>query len=169
MSLSKIIIIAMLSLQTLTAYSSNKKRKLNKPETNDKVFKYDTTKYPNDKNFKDDKVEYPKDKNFKDDKVEYPNDKVFKDDKVEYPNDKIIRESAAEYSNKEIEAMANELNYYKTTKYPFGSHGAPVFRRKRLYITPDVDGHIDGFWKIFDDKGRRIGTYSPRAKTRLGK
>jgi filamentous hemagglutinin len=45
-------------------------------------------------------------------------------------------------------------------KAPFDSHGQPVFFDGKKYITPDVDGHnVTGGWKVFDKKGRRVGTY----------
>ena len=45
-------------------------------------------------------------------------------------------------------------------KAPFDSHGQPVFFNGKEYITPDVDGHnVTGGWKVFDRKGRRVGTY----------
>ncbi len=44
-------------------------------------------------------------------------------------------------------------------KAPFNSHGQDVFFDGKRYITPDVDGHIGGTWKMFDRKGRRIGTF----------
>ena len=44
---------------------------------------------------------------------------------------------------------------------PFNSHGQPVFYnpKTKTYITPDVDAHKGGVWKMFDRKGERIGTY----------
>ncbi|HWM87278.1 MAG TPA: polymorphic toxin-type HINT domain-containing protein [Kofleriaceae bacterium] len=44
-------------------------------------------------------------------------------------------------------------------KAPFNSHGQPVFFDGKRYITPDVDGHIGGTWKVFDRRGRRVGTF----------
>jgi hypothetical protein len=44
-------------------------------------------------------------------------------------------------------------------KAPFNSHGQDVYFDGKRYITPDVDGHIGGTWKMFDRKGRRIGTF----------
>jgi filamentous hemagglutinin len=41
----------------------------------------------------------------------------------------------------------------------FDSHGQPVFTDGRRYITPDVDQHSGGVWKMYDRKGQRIGTY----------
>ena len=56
---------------------------------------------------------------------------------------------AAEHGYKPIKA--------KTA--PFFSHGQKVFNKGSKYITPDVDSHIGGVWKMFDKKGRRLGTY----------
>ncbi|WP_162556187.1 hemagglutinin repeat-containing protein [Pseudomonas sp. 31-12] len=58
---------------------------------------------------------------------------------------------------------AAELGYDRRIppqKAPFDSHGQPVFFNGKEYITPDVDGHnVTGGWKVFDRKGRRVGTY----------
>ncbi len=55
-------------------------------------------------------------------------------------------------------------------KSPFNSHGQPVFfnPKTRTYITPDVDAHNGGVWKMFDRKGIRIGTYDGELN-RIGK
>jgi Pretoxin HINT domain/Novel toxin 21 len=42
---------------------------------------------------------------------------------------------------------------------PFNSHGQDVFFDGKRYITPDVDQHSGGTWKMFDRRGRRIGTF----------
>ena len=44
-------------------------------------------------------------------------------------------------------------------KVPFNSHGQPAFQNGKKFITPDVDGHNGGTWKMFDAKGNRLGTY----------
>lgn len=46
----------------------------------------------------------------------------------------------------------------KTHQYPFDSHGQLVYKKGNRYISPDVDSHNGGVWKIFDRKGRRLGT-----------
>jgi RHS repeat-associated protein len=44
-------------------------------------------------------------------------------------------------------------------KSPFLSHGAEVYSNGKNYITPDVDVHSGGVWKMFDRRGNRVGTY----------
>ena len=33
-----------------------------------------------------------------------------------------------------------------------------MYKKGNLYISPDVDMHNGGVWKVFDRKGNRIGT-----------
>jgi hypothetical protein len=59
---------------------------------------------------------------------------------------------------------ARELGYTRRIppqKAHFNSHGQPVFYNSKTstYITPDIDMHRGGVWKMFDRRGRRIGTY----------
>ncbi|PRB62945.1 toxin C-terminal domain-containing protein [Erwinia billingiae] len=45
-------------------------------------------------------------------------------------------------------------------KAPFNYHGQPVFFDGETYIIPDVDSHnVTSGWKIFDRRGKRMGTY----------
>ncbi|SFX09992.1 intein C-terminal splicing region/intein N-terminal splicing region/RHS repeat-associated core domain-containing protein [Thermoactinomyces sp. DSM 45891] len=62
----------------------------------------------------------------------------------------------------EATKAAKELSYVKTN---FQSHGQPVFKHKKknLYITPDVDSHNGGAWKMADSV-RNLGS----KKTRMG-
>ncbi len=64
---------------------------------------------------------------------------------------------------REATEAASRLGYDQRippNKAPFNSHGQPVFRGpKGRYITPDVDSHSGGVWKMFDRAGNRIGTY----------
>jgi hypothetical protein len=55
-------------------------------------------------------------------------------------------------------------------KAPFDSHGRSVYTNGQEYISTDRDQHqgVEGARKRFDSKGRRIGTYSPQLKERLG-
>ncbi|MDD5628910.1 MAG: toxin C-terminal domain-containing protein, partial [Elusimicrobia bacterium] len=58
--------------------------------------------------------------------------------------------------------LAAELGYgprIPSQKLPFDSHGQPGFRRGNRYITPDVDSHSGGIWKMFDGQGHRLGTF----------
>jgi RHS repeat-associated protein len=51
---------------------------------------------------------------------------------------------------------------------PFDSHGQPVFKRGSRYLTPDVDSHKGGAWKMFDSRGNRLGTYDASGR-RIGR
>jgi hypothetical protein len=57
---------------------------------------------------------------------------------------------------------ADKLGFEMTN---YTSHGQPVFRSGNRYITPDVDGHNGGMWKMADShkalgsKTTRMGTY----------
>ena len=67
---------------------------------------------------------------------------------------------------------ANKLGYTQRIppqKAPFNSHGQPVFKNPKTgtYITPDIDSHIGGVWKMFDSKFNRIGTFDENL-TRIG-
>lgn len=42
---------------------------------------------------------------------------------------------------------------------PFNPHGQKVYTDGKSYLTPDVDSHNGGVWKMFDRKGNRTGTY----------
>lgn len=62
---------------------------------------------------------------------------------------------------------AKELGYEKTN---YRSHGQSVFynSKTKTYITPDVDGHSGGTWKMADSvenlssKRTRMGTYDSK-------
>ncbi len=51
---------------------------------------------------------------------------------------------------------AKKLGYPR--KEPWRSHGQPVFGNGSSYITPDVDSHSGGLWKLLNRAGRRIAT-----------
>jgi hypothetical protein len=64
--------------------------------------------------------------------------------------------------NEMIKAAAAKLGYNRRIppqKAPFRSHGEPVFSNGKRYITPDVDQHSGGVWKMYSQKGDRLGTY----------
>ena len=65
--------------------------------------------------------------------------------------------------------LATKLGYQKIKDPPFNSHGQPVFKNGNRYITPDVDQHNGGFWKMFDRLGNRLGTYDQTLENRIGK
>lgn len=62
----------------------------------------------------------------------------------------------------EATKAAKDLGYDKTN---FKSHGQPVFKQGNKYITPDVDAHSGGTWKMADSvenlgsKSTRTGTF----------
>ena len=65
---------------------------------------------------------------------------------------------------------ASELGFSRRIapqRAPFNSHGQAVFSDGRRYITRDVDSHSGGVWKMFDRRGRRLGTYDANLK-RIG-
>ncbi|WP_307568598.1 VENN motif pre-toxin domain-containing protein [Pantoea anthophila] len=64
---------------------------------------------------------------------------------------------------KEAQEAAGKLGFDRripAPKAPFNSHGQPVYFDGKTYITPDIDSHnVTNGWKIFDRKGKRMGTY----------
>jgi len=79
---------------------------------------------------------------------------------------------ASQLKGSELDAAASELGFQKTGDR---SHGQPVYQHKKrkLYITPDVDGHNGGVWKMADSiknlgrKKTRMGAYDA-SLTRIG-
>ena len=62
-------------------------------------------------------------------------------------------------TNRQASELAGYAGYNRRMKdAPFDSHGQPVFTNGSNYITPDVDSHNGGVWKVFDRRGRRVGT-----------
>lgn len=67
----------------------------------------------------------------------------------------------------EATEAAKNLGFRKTN---FRSHGQPVYTDGRRYITPDVDGHNGGVWKMADSvrnlgrKNTRTGTFDGKLK-----
>ena len=65
-------------------------------------------------------------------------------------------------NTQEATAAARNLGFSKTN---FHSHGQPVFKKGNRYITPDVDSHSGGTWKMADSvrnlnsKNTRLGTF----------
>jgi hypothetical protein len=70
--------------------------------------------------------------------------------------------SDSRLSGKEAAKAAKKLGFKKTN---YRSHGQPVFQKGNRYITPDVDGHNGGSWKMANSvenlgrKDTRLGTY----------
>ncbi len=70
-----------------------------------------------------------------------------------------VRRAGTAFKNtKEATVAANKLGFTKTKNFKFNSHGQAVFKRGNRFITPDIDGHNGGVWKVFDRRGNRIGT-----------
>lgn len=71
---------------------------------------------------------------------------------------------------KEALEAAKALGFEATGQF---SHGQPVFKKSNKYITPDIDSHIGGVWKMADSiknlksKKTRLGTYDEKLK-RIG-
>ena len=65
----------------------------------------------------------------------------------------------ASLNNQAAREAAKALKFEPVKGAPFNSHGQPVFKKGNHYLTPDVDQHSGGVWKMFDQKGRRLGTY----------
>lgn len=62
-------------------------------------------------------------------------------------------------TNKQAAELAEYLGYKTRVRdAPFNSHGQPVFTNGRDYITPDVDSHNGGVWKVFRRNGERLTT-----------
>ncbi len=55
--------------------------------------------------------------------------------------------------------LSQELGFREVRDVPFNRRGQLTFERRGRYITPDVDGHHGGVWKMFDRNGVRLGTY----------
>ncbi|WP_207655546.1 toxin C-terminal domain-containing protein, partial [Desulfocucumis palustris] len=78
--------------------------------------------------------------------------------------------SAGRMTAKQASEAAKKLGFEKT-KYT--SHGQPVFKKGKTYITPDVDSHIGGVWKAagsvegLSKKSTRWGSYDADLK-RIG-
>jgi len=57
-------------------------------------------------------------------------------------------------TNKEARIKAKKLGYKKVKDHPCGNtRNQDVFTNGRNYISPDIDGHNGGFWKVFSRKG----------------
>lgn len=60
---------------------------------------------------------------------------------------------------------AKKLGFSRTN---YKSHGQPVYKKGNRYITPDVDGHNGGVWKMADSiknlgsRSTRMGTYDAK-------
>jgi len=74
-------------------------------------------------------------------------------------------------TGKEAALVAEELGF---VKIPEMIKGQAVFRNGNRYISRDIDGHINGAWKMADSvknlgaKSTRLGTYDATLKVRMG-
>lgn len=78
--------------------------------------------------------------------------------------------NAVRLTAKEATHKAEKLGYKKTN---YRSSGQPVFKKGNKYITPDVDQHNGGVWKMADSiknlgsRKTRMGTYDKNLR-RIG-
>jgi hypothetical protein len=70
--------------------------------------------------------------------------------------------------NQQAEEDAAKLGYKKAKNPPFNSHNKPAFKKGERWITEDRDSHKGGRWKMFDSKGKRLGTFDGRLEKKIG-
>ena len=80
--------------------------------------------------------------------------------KVAQPVQNVFKNVTIRKTRKETIQIAEAINFIKTN---YRSHGQLVFKKGNRYITPDVDGHNGGVWKMADSV-KNLGS----KKTRLG-
>jgi len=69
------------------------------------------------------------------------------------------RENHEYLTNKEAREVAKKLRYREVKSHPCGNtRNRPVFTNGKNYISPDVDGHIGGAWKMFNRRGDLLYT-----------
>ncbi|MBQ4521451.1 MAG: toxin C-terminal domain-containing protein, partial [Lachnospiraceae bacterium] len=72
------------------------------------------------------------------------------------------KEDNKQKTGKETDEVAKKLGYRKINEK---SHGQPIYKKGNRFITPDVDSHNGGYWKMADSiknlarKATRMGTY----------
>lgn len=79
------------------------------------------------------------------------------------PKDKDKKEKA-QTTNKQDKIDAEKLGYKLDKNPPFRTHGKQAFRKGQQWISADRDCHNGGRWKMFDNRGRRIGTFDATLK-----
>lgn len=62
---------------------------------------------------------------------------------------KDIRTQQEEMTRKDARKVAKEKGWTEVPDPGFNTHGQPAFKSGRKIITPDVDGHRGGRWKVF--------------------
>jgi hypothetical protein len=66
-------------------------------------------------------------------------------------------------TSKEAGRIAKEFGHRKVKSHPCGdTRNQPVFFNGKNYISPDVDGHNGGVWKVFDRRGNILHTTTTR-------
>ena len=60
----------------------------------------------------------------------------------------------------EAEQLAAKMGFKRTKDFSSDSHKEKVYKKGNLYISLDNKGHKGGFWKAFNGKQDRIGTYN---------
>lgn len=69
----------------------------------------------------------------------------------------------------DYDSIAKNLGFKKL----FGnnrSHGQVIYKKGNIYISPDIDSHIGGVWKMFKGKKMdRQGTFNEDLSERKGK
>jgi len=66
-------------------------------------------------------------------------------------------------TKKEAQEIAEEFGHKKVKSHPCGNtRNQPVFFNGKNYISPDIDGHNGGLWKVFDRRGNILHTTSRR-------
>jgi hypothetical protein len=66
-------------------------------------------------------------------------------------------------TNKEAQSIAKEFGHRKVKDHPCGNtRNKPVFFNGKNYISPDIDGHNGGLWKVFDRRGNILYTMTRR-------
>jgi len=79
-----------------------------------------------------------------------------------------IVSNAQKLTTKELSIMAEGLGYKKVKDFPFYAHNQPVFKKGNRFISPDVTCHKGGSWKIYDNKGNRLGTFDETLTKMIG-
>jgi hypothetical protein len=70
--------------------------------------------------------------------------------------------------NQEAEEKARELGFIPGKNPPFNNRNKPAFKKGEKWISQDRDSHKGGYWKVFDNKGNRLGTFDETLKKRIG-
>lgn len=64
---------------------------------------------------------------------------------------------------KEAQEIAKEFGHRRVKSHPCGNtRNRPVFFNGKNYVSPDIDGHNGGLWKVFDRKGNILYTTTRR-------